>query len=293
MEAAVMRLCAAATLGVRDARVVVSGGAQALADHWASLTTAERDRVERLHEDLTHRGIGLLLATDERYPARLRDLRSAPPYLFFRGDLTLLDKHGVGMCGSRNASERGLEAARLCGEELAHRSWHVISGYARGVDTETHIASLRAGAGTVIVLAEGILHFRRKRVFADVPFSDETVLVLSQFAPSQRWSAGAAMTRNGVIAALGAALIVVEAGERGGTLNAGEQALAMGRPVLALDFSAETPAGNRKLFEKGADAIRTRGELISQLHVLANGDGSGNASSGCTDDAGQQSLFTG
>ncbi|HET7425523.1 MAG TPA: DNA-processing protein DprA [Gemmatimonadales bacterium] len=291
MDATVSLPRLAATIGgVRTARALIADGAQAINDHWESLDPEVRTGVSTLRDRLLKDRVGLLLMTDRAYPERLRALRSPPPFLFFRGNLALVREPGIGMCGARNVSERGLEAARACGEEVARRDWHVISGYAKGVDTETHLAALRTGAGTVIVLAEGILHFRRKRAFADVPFTDETVLALSQFSPAQRWSAGAAMTRNGIIAALGGALIVIEAGERGGTLNAGEQALGMGRPVFALDFSAATPPGNRKLFAQGAGAIRTRGELASRLADL-DGSSSPTTLDGHPQATSQGSLF--
>lgn len=263
-----MRLAPVVTLGLRDARRVVAGGNHALLEHWEHLPQDARADVEALHHRLQDNGIGLLLLHDDAYPARLKDLSSPPLYLFFWGNLQLLDEPGIGMCGSRGATERGLDAARACGEEAASRGWNVISGYAKGVDTETHLAALREGAGTVIVLAEGVLNFRRKRAFDNVPFGPERVLVLSQFSPRQRWSAGAAMTRNSVIVCLGSALLVVEAGEKGGTLNAGEQALSMERNVLALDFSDATPPGNRVLLNAGARAVRSRGELKTFLDSL-------------------------
>jgi len=228
-----------------------------------------REDLEKLNGELDARSIGLLMPADDAYPDRLTDLRRPPAYLFFWGNLSLLEERGVGMCGSRNVSQRGLEAARACGEEVAREGWHVVSGYAKGVDTETHLASLSAGAGTVIVLAEGILNFRKKRIFETVPFDPERVLVLSQFHPRQRWSAGAAMARNGVIAALGESLLVIEAGEKGGTLNAGIQGLELGRQVLVLQFSAEMPAGNQILLNEGAKAVGSRGALKERLSELS------------------------
>ena len=53
------------------------------------------------------------------------------------------------------------------------------------------------------------------------------------------------------------ALLVVEAGEKGGTLAAGEGALRLGRPVIAVEFGDETPTGNRILIEKGARPVST------------------------------------
>jgi DNA processing protein len=228
------------------------------------------DQLTTWKRELEERHMGMLTPGDDRFPEQLLELKSPPSYLFYWGNLGLLEERGVGMCGSRHVSGRGSEAARACGEEVASEGWHVVSGYAKGVDTETHLAALDAGAGTVIVLAEGILNFRRKRVFDEVPFDSERVLVLSQFPPNQRWSVGGAMTRNGLIAALGEALVVVEAGEKGGTLNAGMQGLDLQKPVFALQFSDETPPGNQRLLDAGAQAVKTRRALKELLKELAS-----------------------
>lgn len=234
------------------------------------LSLQDQKQLVAWQKELAGRNMGMLIPGDDQFPEQLLELKNPPSYLFYWGNLGLLEERGVGMCGSRHVSSRGLEAARACGEEVASEGWHVVSGYAKGVDTETHLAALNAGAGTVIVLAEGILNFRRKKVFDSVPFDAARVLVLSQFPPSQKWSAGGAMTRNGLIAALGEALVVVEAGAKGGTLNAGMQGLGLRRPVFALQFSNETPAGNQRLLDAGAHAVETRRALKERLKTLAS-----------------------
>jgi DNA processing protein len=216
--------------------------------------------------DLTAHGIDVALLGAPPYPTRLAGLKSPPPILFFKGNAKLLNAPSIGMCGSRSATERGLRAAMASGEEVARKGLTIVSGYARGVDTETHLAALLSGGSTVIVLAEGILHFRKKRAFAPTGLPEDRVLVVSQFPPGQRWTAGAAMTRNGVITGLSRALVVIEAGEAGGTLNAGLQAIAMQRPVLALEFAdGATPPGNEALFRKGALRVRSRQQLSALL----------------------------
>jgi DNA processing protein len=103
-----------------------------------------------------------------------------------------------------------------------------------------------------LVLNEGIKHFKRKRAFAGLPFDRDHVLALSEFPPGQPWSPGAVMTRNATIAALARAMLVIEAREKGGTLNAGPQAIEIGRPVFAVDYAEDLPEGNRILFARGA-----------------------------------------
>lgn len=253
----------------RIASILRHEGRVGLASRYQALTDGDRVRIAEQARLLAEQDVGVVLLGDESYPSRLRALTSPPPVLYFWGNLDLTAEPAVGMCGSRHASGIGLRAAGVSGQEVAGHSMTVVSGYAKGVDTETHLAALRSGGRTIIVLAEGISHFRVKRVFQGVEFDRRRVLVLSQFPPAQPWTAGGAMTRNGVIVALGQALIVVEAGDKGGTLAAGMQALEIGRPLLVLDFNGGTPAGNRLLIERGGHPIATPSELRAALDELA------------------------
>lgn len=249
-------------------RGLLRAGSRARHQHLADLAPDGRESVRELASKLQADRVQIILGEDPEWPRQLDVLPTPPAYLFARGNLELLRSPAIGMCGSRRASERGLEAARLCGESVAERGWHVVSGYAKGVDTETHLAALRVGGNTVIVLAEGIAHFRRKRAFDGLPFNSRTALVLSQFPPTQRWTAGAAMTRNGLIVTLGRALVVIEAGEKGGTLAAGRQALSLRQPVFALEFSDGPRLGNQQLLDDGAQALCSRGQLLAALDQL-------------------------
>jgi DNA processing protein len=234
-----------------------------------SSSSAERD-IAITATRLEKTGVGVLIrGDDEDYPRALEALRNPPRILFYRGKLALAREPAVGMCGSREASPEGLAAARACGRAVARAGLAVISGYARGVDTETHLGALEVGGSTVIVLADGIEHFRIKRVFREA-FDPDRVLVLSQFPPRQTWNAGAAMTRNGVIAALGRALVVIEANEAGGTLDAGLQGLALGRPVLALEFRSGPRPGNELLFARGAHRVAGRTDLLRAVESLSD-----------------------
>ena len=210
-----------------------------------------------------------LIVGGEGYPTRLATVEGAPPVLFCRGPTELLTSAGIGICGSRNVTDEGLRAARVCGEAAAEEGLTVISGYARGVDMATHVEALKRGGRTIVVLPEGITRFRVRRGDLAGVWDQSRVLVVSQFSPTQPWSAGAAMARNLVIFGLSLALVVVEAGETGGTLAAGMHALQVNRLVLALEF-AETPRGNAMLLRRGAVPVRDRSELVAQLKNLVH-----------------------
>jgi DNA processing protein len=236
---------------------------------WAMITelpASERAAAESEAAAMSDDGVRVLLCDDQAYPDRLRRAPGAPPALFYRGSLKLLDTPAVGICGSRNASSEGLRAARACGADAARTGVTVVSGYAKGVDSESHMASLVEGGITIAVLAEGIGQFRPKRVYRDLP--QDNMLVMSQFPPGQRWNVGAAMTRNQVIVGLSHALVVVEAGPTGGTLRAGEMAIQAGRRLLVLGFAGGDPDGNTKLLALGGHRISDRATLTAELRRL-------------------------
>jgi len=67
----------------------------------------------------------------------------------------------------------------------------------------------------------------------------------------------AAMERNSVIIGLSRAMVVVEAGESGGTWNAGLATLDAGKPLFVAVYEgmeATTP-GNTRLLERGARGL--------------------------------------
>lgn len=196
---------------------------------------------------------------DDRFPQRLEALlgKKSPDCLYMLGNLELMSRHSISFCGARNASEKGIEAAALCARTAVRNDFVITSGNARGVDRATHREALASGGSTVLVLPEGIDQFRIAPELRDV-WDWERVLVISQFKPQTVWKAYHAMERNKVIMALSCAMIVVEAGEKGGTRAAGEDALKLQIPLFAIDYGFDDTIapGNRVLIEKGAKRLK-------------------------------------
>jgi DNA processing protein len=196
---------------------------------------------------------------DPGYPVHLVRLlgKRAPERLYTLGNLALTDKHSISFCGARDSSDKGVEAARLCARTASHRNFVITSGNARGVDRATHREALESGGSTILVLPEGIDQFRIPFELRDV-WDWERALVISQFDPAAIWRSYQAMNRNAVIMALSCAMIVIEAGERGGTRAAGEEALRLGVPLFAVDygFDEAVAPGNRFLIAHGATPLK-------------------------------------
>ncbi|HYI65050.1 MAG TPA: DNA-processing protein DprA [Allosphingosinicella sp.] len=193
------------------------------------------------------------------YPERLKFLLGsrAPERLYVLGNASLFERRAISFCGARDASEKGVMAAAVCARTASQHEYVVASGNARGVDRATHREALLQGGETILVLAEGIDRFRIPAELRDV-WDWDRVLVLSQFDPVAIWRSYQAMARNSVIMGLSCAMIVVEAGENGGTRAAGEEALKLRVPLFAVDYGFdETIApGNKMLIRRGATPLK-------------------------------------
>ncbi len=203
-------------------------------------------------------GYDMINREEDLYPQKLCVVlgSKAPQTIYYKGNLSILEDKAVGFCGSRHASSKGLETAEDCATQIAAEGITVISGYAAGVDMQAHRAALESGGNTVMVLPEGIEHFRIKRDLKDI-WDWSRVLVISHFPPNAVWQAYRAMDRNNIIVALSDAMIVIEAGERGGTIEAGRSTLRLHRPLYVAEYEdMGTALGNDELLKKGATRLR-------------------------------------
>lgn len=203
-------------------------------------------------------GIRRVGRDDLGYPKRLLSVlqNKAPGTLYLQGNAGLLNVDGIGFCGSRKSSPKGIETVGDCAEQAAAAGLTVISGNAAGIDFEAHFHALSAGGSTILVLPEGIAHFRVKRALAPV-WDWARVLVISQFDPDDVWKDYRAMMRNQVIIGLSKAMIVIEAGEKGGTMNAGMETLKHGTPLHVAEYHdmSVDACGNQKLLKLGGKRL--------------------------------------
>ena len=203
--------------------------------------------------------------TDESYPLDLKSSlsKNTPTVISYFGNLDLINRQRVGFCGSRKASAKGLEVAKDCVEQLVSKGAAIVSGYAAGVDQETHYTALKNGGTTIIILPEGIEAFRIKKELKDV-WDWNRVLVISEFFPNSIWSAGRAMQRNNTIIGLSDIMILIEAGETGGSMEAGKKTLELKKYLFAPVYEGMPPTaiGNRILLEKGAFPLKKSAQTM-------------------------------
>ncbi|MDI9349431.1 MAG: DNA-processing protein DprA [Candidatus Symbiobacter sp.] len=225
-------------------------------------------------------GLTRFVPSDSLYPKRVKERlgKNAPEHLDMVGNQNLLQLPGIGFCGSRKSSEIGLRTALDCAVQAAQMDVAVIGGNAVGVDFEAHYNCLKAGGKTILVLPEGINHFTIKKDLKSV-WDWERVLVMSQFDPNERWMTYRAMARNNLIIALSQVMIVIEAGETGGTLDAGMKTLKYGLPLYVAQYEDMSldARGNQILIDRGAYKLgknkRTNKANLTRVFESLQGQG--------------------
>jgi len=214
-----------------------------------------------LAESLRENGIHLFSLESPYYPTSLKASlgRNAPPLLYTLGNVALLARNAVAVAGARDASGRGLMIAHSIGEALAHHGLVVASGGVRGTDDAAHRGALRAGGATVVVLSCGILRYRPTAAFSERA-DPESALYVSELPPTMTWDVGGAMNRNRIVCGLASAVVIVEAKESGGTLQAAKTAFGQGKPIFAVQFDEYDAhsAGNPLLLRQGAQPLKAQ-----------------------------------
>jgi DNA processing protein len=184
--------------------------------------------------------------------------KNAPKLLYLAGDASLL-KRGprVSVVGSREASEEGLARARSLARALVSRNIIVVSGLAAGIDTAAHTAAIDAGGHTIAVLGTPLDDvYPRENASLQAQIIGK-YLAVSQFAPGTKTQPSSFLQRNRTMALLTDATVIVEAGEKSGTLHQGWEALRLGRLLFLLESVANDSSLSwpEKMIHHGAQVL--------------------------------------
>jgi DNA processing protein len=261
------RTAPAGVLALRDSELLAIGASSEIARRYAAFDApAARARASAAR-------LTTVCRCDDAYPERLHDLADPPAVLHILGDPGVMGAEGrIAVVGARRASSYGLEVARALGRGLSAARVPVVSGLALGIDSAAHAGALEAAGPTIGVLAASA-HIaypaRGWRLHAAVAARGAVVSEMPPGALAYRWCF---IARNRIIAALGAATVVVQATARSGSLTTADFAAELGRAVGAVPglVTSRLSAGTHGLIQSGAPLIR---DAADALELLANTTG--------------------
>lgn len=204
-----------------------------------------------------------------QYPEWLISIDRFPPVLFIRGSILPEDELSIAVIGTRGATVYGKEIARKFAGEFALAGVTVVSGMARGIDTEAHRGALQNRGRTIAVLGCG----------ADkcYPPENKTLMtgiisagaVISEFDLGTPPLAHNFPRRNRIVSGLAKAVVAIEAKEKSGVMNTVKWALEQNKEVFAVpgNIFAKTSHGTNRLIKEGATPVTTPDEVLEYLGV--------------------------
>ena len=255
---------------------LVMGDARQLLSTWMDRTIT-LDRIERLLgrgcalgfvlEKWHRAGLWVLTRSDQEYPERLKTRLNleSPPVLIGCGNKGLINKGGVAVVGSRDATDEDLSFATELGADAASQGYSIVSGGARGIDQSAMLGALEREGTVIGVLADSLLRSATSAKYRKHLRSNDLVLV-SPFNPEAGFNVGNAMARNRYIYCLSDTAVVVSSGrEKGGTWNGAIEDLKARWVPLWVKPTSDSESGNSELVQRGANWFPDDGSDLAIL----------------------------
>lgn len=229
----------------------------------ARVSAAER------RESLRRSGVEFILPGDGEFPERLGDLPDAPLFLFQRGS----SFHGIAVAivGTRACTVYGRRLAERYGEAVSEAGWSVVSGLAKGIDGAAHQGSLLGSTPGIAVLGSGIdVWYPRQHRSLGEALLEAGGTIWSEAPPGARPLGWRFPPRNRIISGIAHAVIVVEAGVKGGALVTARIALEQGRDIFATPGDVGRPGsvGCNLLIRDGAFPVLDADDLLECLRLV-------------------------
>lgn len=220
---------------------------------------------EGYYEDVLRRaGAKYLTIFDGEYPEMLREINNAPAILFYKGELSALSKDNIAVIGSRHCSNSAVRHAQTFARDLALGGFTVVSGLARGLDSEALRSAINAGGRTVAVLGSGIdvvYPSENKELFDLI---EESGIIVSEYVPGTKPNGYQFPERNRIISGLSRGVLVIEAGENSGALITANLAIEQSREVFVIPSSIDSACarGSNLFLKEYPSALVTEPEDI-------------------------------
>jgi len=227
---------------------------------------------ERLTSYILKNDIRVITYLDEDYPEKLKNIFDYPKVLYSKGEFNIEDKVAIAIVGSRKATSYGKWAADKFSRELARMGISIISGMARGIDTEAHKGAIKEHGHTIAVLGCGVdvvYPSSNRELYKDIISNG---CVISEFSPGTHPINYNFPLRNRIISGLASGIIVIEAGEKSGSLITAEHAIEQGKDVFALpgNINNVLSKGTNQLIKEGAKLVMDVDDILEEISELNN-----------------------
>lgn len=224
----------------------------------------------KTYEYLKKEKIQFILYSSKEYPERLKNIYNPPVGFFIKGIMPDVE-NSIAIVGARKATEYGKTVSYKFAYELASRGILVISGMARGIDGASHKGAIDGNGKTIAILGSGFKNIYPKENISLFYNICENGCAITEYFPDMQPLAYNFPERNRIISGLSRYILVVEAGEKSGSLITVDFALDQGKDVFAVPGNIFSYAsfGPNKLIREGAKPITSVNDILEEYDLMS------------------------
>lgn len=222
---------------------------------------------------LAKSGIKWVTVYDADYPKLLSQIFDPPTVLYYKGDISQQDQRAVAVVGTRKITGYGRVVTAEFTKALVSAGYTIVSGLARGVDSQSHQTAISEQGRTIAVLGGGLNRiFPPENITLAEKIANGFGAVVSEFPPDHPSLPGNFPARNRIISGLSVATLVTEAASDSGSLITARLALEQGREVFAVPgpITSAMSRGPVELIREGARIVFEPKDIFEELGIDAS-----------------------
>ncbi|MFP4332140.1 MAG: DNA-processing protein DprA [Campylobacterales bacterium] len=207
-----------------------------------------------------------MIRRTREFPQSLKEIDKPPKELYYRGDISLLDRKKVSIVGTRAPNPYTKTIVKELSYKLSIAGVTVVSGGALGVDIIAHEA---AYPNTIAIFANSLDSIYPKTNAKLIEKIYQNALALSESEENPTPKKYEFTKRNRIVTALGEVVIIAQADLKSGSLVSAALAKAQGKEIFVLPHRLKESEGTRELVKKGeATYIEDIDEFVNRFGEL-------------------------
>src|SRR3989344_2475337 len=213
--------------------------------------------------------MNIITISDKKYPKLLKKIgKTAPKQLYYKGAWNDdIFKNCLAVVGSRHMTNYGRQVTEKIVGEAASAGITIVSGFMYGIDAAAHKAALRVGGRTIAVMPCGIdlIHPEYQQdLYAEI--LKNKGLIISEYEGNFAPTLWTYPQRNRIAAGLSKAALIIEAGEKSGSLITANLAKKYKRKVFVIPgpITSENSKGIMQLIKEGAEAVSSAEDILRE-----------------------------
>ena len=223
-----------------------------------------RENIESQIDFMQKENIKILTIEDKAYPKILKTIYDYPVSIYVKGNESILDMPAIGIVGCRESTSYGEKVAQYFAYHLSKRNINIISGLAKGIDSQSHIGAIKAKGITIGVIGNGLdIVYPKENQYLYDKIIEENGAIISEYPLGTKPEKMNFPARNRIISGMSKGILVIEAKKKSGTLITVDFALEQGRNVYVVPGNIDemNSVGTNDLIKQGAQIVTSHRDI--------------------------------